>query len=111
MFVWGHAGILRARCSGVLSINHARYLDQKGAAAEARGCWWGRAASPGGENYGERGAVRGNELFLCSGGGATTSQPQNRIRKIFRIGELEDGKMFYVNKDLFYLRVGVLKDE
>ena len=111
MLVWGHAGILRARCSCVLSINHARYLDQKGAAAEARGRWWGGAASPGGENYGERGAVRGNELFLCSGGGATTSQPQNRIRKIFRIGELEDGKMFYVNKDLFYLRVGVLKDE
>ena len=95
----------------VLSINHARYLDQKGAAAEARGRrWWGGAAGPGGENYGERSAVRRNELFLCGGGGAT-SQPQNRVRKIFRIGELEDGKMFYVNKDLFYLRVGVLKDE
>ena len=95
------AGILRAKCSCVLSINHAWYLDQKGAAAEARGRWWGGAASPGrGENYGERGAVRRNEFFFCGGGGAT-SQPQNRIRKIFRIGELEDGKIFMSTKICF----------
>ena len=61
------AGILRAKCRGVLSINHAQYLDQKGTAAEVRRCWRGGAASPSRENYGERGgAIRRNDLFLCS---------------------------------------------